>query len=194
MKIQKVKMSALKYAGYNPRVDLKPGDDEYEKIKRSIKEFGFVEPIIINSDMTIIGGHQRYKVLKELGVEEVECSIVDLDKTKEKALNIALNKISGIWDYQKLEMLINEIAEENQDLISATGFSDSEIENLKTDFISDLLEEEYSTVNRQLNEFSITFNIPKEYESKFAEYIKANGKTHLVEVLIKEVEGVDENA
>ena len=82
MKIQKVKISELREAEYNPRIDLKPGDAEFEKIRKSIEEFGFVEPIIINSDMTIIGGHQRYKVLKELGYDEIECSVVNLNKTK----------------------------------------------------------------------------------------------------------------
>jgi ParB-like chromosome segregation protein Spo0J len=51
----------------------------------------------------LIGGHQRLKVLKERGDGEVEVSVVDLDKTKEKALNLALNKISGDWDYPKLK-------------------------------------------------------------------------------------------
>lgn len=51
--------------------------------------------------MTVIGGHQRLKVLQELGFEEVECIIVDLDKTKEKALNIALNKISRRVGHRK---------------------------------------------------------------------------------------------
>ena len=57
----------LKPAAYNPRKQLKPGDKEYEKIKHSIQEFGYVEPIIVNYDMTVIGGHQRLTVLKELG-------------------------------------------------------------------------------------------------------------------------------
>ena len=60
----------LKPAAYNPRKQLKPGDKEYEKIKKSIQEFGYVEPIIVNYDMTVIGGHQRLTVLKNLGYEE----------------------------------------------------------------------------------------------------------------------------
>ena len=129
MKIQKIKILELREAEYNPRIDLKPGDAEFEKIRKSIEDFGFVEPIIINSDMTIIGGHQRYKVLKELGYEEIECSVVNLNKTKEKALNIALNKISGDWDYQKLEQLINELANEDIDL-TVTGFEQKEIDKM----------------------------------------------------------------
>ena len=103
MNIQKIKIESLKPAEYNPRKDLKPEDEEYQKIKKSITEFGYVAPVIVNSNMTVIGGHQRLKVLKELGYTEVECVVVDLDQEKEKALNIALNKISGDWDNDKLE-------------------------------------------------------------------------------------------
>lgn len=94
MEIQKIATNKLIPATYNPRKDLKPKDPEYQKIKRSILEFGFVSPLVVNKDMTVIGGHQRLKVLQELGFDSVECIIVDLDKTKEKALNVALNKIS----------------------------------------------------------------------------------------------------
>lgn len=94
MEIQKIVINKLIPATYNPRKNLKPNDLEYQKIKKSILEFGFVSPLVVNKDMTVIGGHQRLKVLQELGFESVECIIVDLDKTKEKALNVALNKIS----------------------------------------------------------------------------------------------------
>ena len=83
MQFQSYKIADLIPASYNPRKKLKPGDKEYEKIKNSIKEFGYVEPIIINSDMTIIGGHQRATVLADLGYTEVECIVVDIDKTKD---------------------------------------------------------------------------------------------------------------
>lgn len=102
MQFQSYKIADLIPASYNPRKKLKPGDKEYEKIKNSIKEFGYVEPIIINSDMTIIGGHQRATVLADLGYTEVECIVVDIDKTKEKALNVALNKITGEWNKELL--------------------------------------------------------------------------------------------
>lgn len=149
MKIQKIKLSELKEAEYNPRIDLKPGDEEFEKIKRSIQEFGFVEPIIINSDMTIIGGHQRYKVLKELEYDVAECSIVDLDKTKEKALNIALNKISGDWDNEKLEKLLAELNETDID-IGITGFTFDEVDNILKD-IAGSKEDDFD-VDKALNE------------------------------------------
>lgn len=151
MKIQKIKLSELKEAEYNPRIDLKPGDEEFEKIKRSIQEFGFVEPIIVNSDMTIIGGHQRYKVLKELGYDVAECSIVDLDKTKEKALNIALNKISGDWDNKKLEELIAELNETDINM-DITGFTFDEVEEMLRKTSNNDYEEDHFDENKALNE------------------------------------------
>lgn len=132
MNIQKINIKELKAAEYNPRKDLKPEDEEYKKIKRSIIEFGYVAPVIVNSDMTVIGGHQRLKVLQELGYTEIECNIVDLDKNKEKALNIALNKITGEWDNSKLEELLVELKETDLDL-DITGFSFDEVDNILKD-------------------------------------------------------------
>ena len=93
-----IAVSELKPAEYNPRKKLKPGDKEYEKIKNSIEEFGFADPLVVNADMTIIGGHQRLTVAMALGYTEVPCAVVDIDKVRERALNIALNKITGAWD------------------------------------------------------------------------------------------------
>lgn len=132
MNIQKIKIESLKPAEYNPRKDLKPEDEEYQKIKKSITEFGYVAPVIVNSNMTVIGGHQRLKVLKELGYTEVECVVVDLDQEKEKALNIALNKISGDWDNDKLEELLAELKQTDIDM-DITGFSFDEIDEILKD-------------------------------------------------------------
>lgn len=123
LEFKKVKINELKEAKYNPRKKLTPNDKEYEKIKNSILEFGYVEPIIINKDYTIIGGHQRLSVLKDLNYDEIEVIQVDLSKTKEKALNIALNKITGEWDEDKLKDLLFELDNEDYDL-SLTGFDD----------------------------------------------------------------------
>jgi len=151
MEIQIVELKKLKEAEYNPRIDLKPGDEEYEKIKRSIKEFGFVEPIIVNSDLTIIGGHQRVKVLKDLGYEKVECSVVNLDKNKEKALNIALNKITGDWDMSKLEELLKELQIENFDM-ETTGFSFEEIEQILNDGKESLVSQDDFDIEKEVEE------------------------------------------
>ena len=81
--------------------------------------------------MTVIGGHQRLKVLKDLGYTEIECVVVDFDKNKEKSCNIILNNenVSGKWDFAKLESVINELAQEEYDL-SKTSLNDEEIEDL----------------------------------------------------------------
>lgn len=132
MNIQKIKIDKLIPATYNPRKNLKPSDAEYVKIKNSIEKFGFVSPLVINKDMTVIGGHQRLKVLKEMGIVEVECIIVDLDKTNEKALNIALNKIQGDWDEEKLEALLQELKLEDFDT-NLTGFDFDEVDEMLKD-------------------------------------------------------------
>jgi len=129
MEFKKLKISDLKPASYNPRKALKPGDKEYEKIKNSIQEFGYVEPVIVNDDMTIIGGHQRCTVLQDLGYTEIDCIVISVDKTKEKALNIALNKITGEWNKELLADLIADLQDSDFD-VSFTGFEPPEIEQL----------------------------------------------------------------
>lgn len=188
MNIQKISIEKLKEAKYNPRRKLEKTDESYKKIKASIEEFGYVDPIIVNlKNMTVIGGHQRLEIMKELGYNEIDCVVLNLDEKQEKRLNLSLNKNSGYWDNVKLEELFDELKLSEEELY-ATGFSQSEIDNLKIDFISDLLEDDYSTVDRELDKFAVTFNIPKEHEEKFSKYIKKNGKSYLVEVLINAVE------
>ena len=130
MEWRTIPIGDLRPATYNPRKKLKAGDKEYEKIKNSIQEFGYVEPIIVNYDMTVIGGHQRLTVLKDLGYTEVECVVLHIeDEHKVKALNIALNKITGAWNEQLLADLLVDLqsADFNTDL---TGFEPAEIDQL----------------------------------------------------------------
>ena len=128
MQIIKQKINKLVLADYNPRKNLKSGDPEYEKVKRSIHEFGYVDPIIQNKQTEhVIGGHQRLKILQDEGLTEVDCVVVDFDESKEKALNIALNKISGDWDQAKLGLLISDLEASAFD-VSLTGFDESEID------------------------------------------------------------------
>lgn len=130
MIIQTMKLFDLQLAPYNPRKDLRPGDKEYEDIKRSICEFGNVDPIVWNKTTGhVVGGNQRLKVLRDLGVEETEVSVVDMPLEKEKLLNLALNKISGEWDKLKLRELIAELQTYPID-VTLSGFNDVEIEAL----------------------------------------------------------------
>lgn len=130
MKLQRLSVDKLNPADYNPRKELKPGDAEFEKLTRSLSEFGYVEPVIWNKTTgNIVGGHQRLTALKHLGHTEVDCVVVELDETREKALNVALNKISGDWDEAKLALVIADldIADFDAEL---TGFDEKEIQQL----------------------------------------------------------------
>ena len=127
--IMMLPISALKLADYNPRKKLNPHHREYRELRKSIKELGFAESVVVNKDMTVIGGHQRISVAQELGYTELPCTVVDLTKQQEKALNIALNKISGIWDEDKLAELISELDDDLFDL-STIGFEAPEVDDL----------------------------------------------------------------
>ena len=82
-----------------------------------------MEPLVWNNRTgNLVGGHQRFKVLLARGDTEVEVSIVDLPPEKEKALNIALNKISGDWDHRKLAELLDELVELPNFDVELTGF------------------------------------------------------------------------
>lgn len=155
MNFKKLQIDTLKPATYNPRKDLKPGDKEYEKIKNSIHEFGYVDPIIVNSDFTIIGGHQRWKVLKHMGYTEVDCVVIDIDKTKEKALNVALNKISGEWNTDLLADLIQDLQSLDYDL-GFTGFDPPEIDELFNNIHNKDIKEDDFDVDEALKEPAIT--------------------------------------
>lgn len=144
-------ISVLKPAEYNPRKKLKPGDREYKKIKDSIEEFGFADPLVVNADMTIIGGHQRLNVAIDLGYTEVPCAVVDVDKTREKALNIALNKITGEWDEQLLADLLTDLKDADYDL-DYTGFDAPEVDALFSNIYDKKVKEDDFDVDKELKQ------------------------------------------
>lgn len=128
--IQTIQLEKLRPADYNPRKNLTKEDKEYQKLERSLKSFGNVQPIVYNQKTgNVVSGHQKLKILQEQGFKETDCVIINLNEEEEKALNIALNKITGKWDYSKLESVINELAEKEYDL-SKTGLDDEEIQDL----------------------------------------------------------------
>jgi DNA modification methylase len=156
MNIQNIKTELLIPADYNPRKDLKPGDAEYEKLKRSIEEFGYVEPVIWNKTTgNVVGGHQRLKVLLDTGITEVDCVVVELTEDKEKALNIALNKISGEWDKDKLTLLISDLSAADFD-VSLTGFEPAEIDALFKDSLTDGVHDDEFDVDAELHKPAVT--------------------------------------
>jgi len=156
MQIEKKNTAELLPADYNPRKDLKPGDPEYDKLKRSIEQFGYVEPVIWNKVTgRVVGGHQRLKVLIDMGITEVECVVVEMDAEKEKALNIALNKISGEWDKEKLALLIADLQGADFD-VSLTGFDPAELDALFKDSIKDGIHDDDFDVETELKKPPIT--------------------------------------
>ena len=103
MEIVNKSIDSLIFAEYNPR---QLTDDQYQQLKDSITRFGLVDPIIVNQHQDrkniIVGGHQRTRVAKKLGIEEVPCVFVNLPYEKERELNVRLNKNTGGWDYDIL--------------------------------------------------------------------------------------------
>lgn len=150
MQIEKKNVKELLPADYNPRKDLKPGDPEYEKLKRSIEQFGYVEPVIWNEQTgRVVGGHQRLKVLIDMGITEVDVVVVSLSDEKEKALNIALNKISGAWDNEKLALVIADLQGTDFD-VSLTGFDPEELDDLFRDDVKNGVKEDDFDVDAEL--------------------------------------------
>ena len=149
MEIKELPLKDLKPAVYNPRKKLKKGDKEYEKIKQSLLKFGYVDPIIVNEDLTVIGGHQRLTVLKDLDYETAKCVIVDLPKEDEKALNIALNKITGQWDEALLADLLLDLQESDFNL-DLTGFEPPEIDDILSNVHDKELSEDEFDVEEEL--------------------------------------------
>lgn len=128
MKTRIVKLDEIKVAKYNPRKQLQESDEVFQILEKSLHKFGLVNPLVINeATNTLISGHQRLNVLKKQGVKEAEAVIVNLTPQKEKLLNLALNKIEGEWDYDKLGELIGEFTD---DELSYTGFNPKELDNL----------------------------------------------------------------
>ena len=125
MRIVKKRIDEIIPADYNPR---KISKENLERLKKSIKEFGLVDPLVWNERTNrLIGGHQRLKILMEEGVKEVEVSVVNLPEDKEKALNIALNNpnLQGEWEEEKLAELLKEL--EEKEISDLTGFEEREI-------------------------------------------------------------------
>lgn len=193
MEIRKMKLSELTPAEYNPRVELKPGDQEWEALDESIDSFGYVEPIVWNERTgNIVGGHRRRNVLLARGVEEEDISVVNLSPEDEKILNVLLNKSKGIWDVAKLVALIDEIKAASGNL-KATGFTELEISLMGEDFghIEDLLKEDFSDVGKKESDtFVATFTLPEEQHQRVNRYVEDYGKVGLAKAVMDKVKGL----
>lgn len=131
VRIARIPIDQIERAHYNPRVDLQPGDDQYDLLAKGIEEFGLVEPLIFNEvNSRLVGGHQRLTILEARGETEVDVSIVHIeDENREKALNIALNNLEGKWDRPKLKSLLAELQATSLDM-DLTGFHNEALEEL----------------------------------------------------------------
>ena len=110
-------------ADYNPRTI---SGHNLAVLGAGIEEFGFLLPIVVNAKTgRMIGGHQRARAAEAQHLKEVPVHLVEMDEQKEKALNIALNKIEGRWDYSLLEAALTQVAE--ADLLSLSGFDESDL-------------------------------------------------------------------
>lgn len=187
VKIITKRIDEMERATYNPRIDLMPEDEEFQYLEESMRRFGQVLPVVWNQRTNrVVGGHQRLSVLEYWGEEKAEVSVVDLDEIKEKQLNLALNKITGSWDNEKLRSVLKELGDDALGI----GFSEAEIDALENDLAaaldSDFLQEELSGIEETFN-IELSFN--KEEHEDVAAYIKANGKEGMVQLILKKIKG-----
>ena len=192
MEIRTLKAAQLRAAPYNPRRDLQPEDAEYQKLRRSMETFGYIEPIIWNERTgRVVGGHQRLKVLLEQGAEDIEAVVVDLEERDEKILNVLLNKVKGRWDIGKLADLLQELDEAGA--MEATGFEDWELQSLlmQYDHIKDLMEEDFSDYSseKERSTFTMTFSLPAGARETVESYLQNtdNAKIELATAIINKV-------
>lgn len=126
---RRVPLSDLNPLPYNPRVRLQPGTRKYNELRDSILAFGEAGGIVWNSRTgNIIGGHQRYYILSDLGEAEADCTVVDLDDAQERALNIRLNVPGSNWDIELLRVSYAQLDETMREL---TGFTDTEVADMQ---------------------------------------------------------------
>ncbi len=187
MRIERKKIRDMNRAEYNPRIDLKQGDIEYENLRRGINTYGMLIPIVWNKRTNnVVGGHQRLTVLVNDGETDVDVSVVDLSETEEKQLNIALNKIEGGWDKEKLSDLLAEFGEN----AVYTGFTRQEIDSLIND-IDSLIDKDIVVVELKDIEklFNVSLTFDKADQKELNLYVKAHGKETLVQLIIQKAKG-----
>lgn len=189
MEIIKKRISEMNLAAYNPRVELRPGDEEYETIKRSLGKYGLVQPIVWNRRTnTVVGGHQRLRVLADMGETEADVSVVDLDLIAEKQLNVALNKVEGKWDDRKLSEILLELGDD----ALQTGFTLPEIEVLQNEletFFDDEPEEAEEEPEPPQDFFLLTLQFDRADEKDIKSYIKKNGEDGIVMAIVQKAKG-----
>ena len=132
MEIKTVKINDLKPHPKNPRVH---PDSAIDKLVRSIKEYGWTNPVLVSADGYVLAGHARLKAAEKAGISEVPVIYLPLEGAKAEAYLIADNRLQDEtdWDYEKLKDLLQELDTGEFDL-ELTGFDMDEIEDLMTQF------------------------------------------------------------
>ena len=134
MEILTLPLSQLQPAPYNPRVELTPQSPRYRKLKRSLEQFGLVEPLVWNRRTGhVVGGHQRLRIMAELQWREAPVAVVDLSLEREKALNVILNnrEAQSDWDMPRLRELLEELESLPEPDLGSTGFDPAHLEMLR---------------------------------------------------------------
>ncbi len=127
--IEYIQTSQLREWRRNPRVI---SDEQYRALAENVRKYGIVDPLIVDQQYRIVGGHQRLKVLKDLGLKTVPVVKLQLSRQDFKILNLALNKITGEWDRDKLVPLLEEFAPLQE--LDLTGFTRQEANLLIEEF------------------------------------------------------------
>ena len=118
-------------ADYNPRTI---SDHEMGSLRGSLRRWGCVEPVVVNLQTNcIVGGHQRVEAARLEGLKAMPVVFVDLDLDNEKALNLALNNISGSWEFQKLESIMEDLKRDGWDM-AELGFTDAELADFQDEW------------------------------------------------------------
>ena len=128
-------------------------DEQVAQIAASIKEFGFLSPIIISKDNTILCGHGRFYAAQKLGLEKVPCIKEEyLTETQKRAYILADNKLSlnAGWDNEMLAVELTELQNEDFDL-GLTGFDEKELEDLFDNGSTDGIEDDDYDLDAALN-------------------------------------------
>lgn len=163
LSLETMSVDQLQPAPYNPRVELQPGMEGYDRLKRSLEEFDLVQPIVWNRRTGhVISGHQRLGILKDEGVRELDVVVLDLPLEREQALNVTLNNpnVGGSWDLEKLSDLMSDLSDLEELDMSLTGFDDQQLKHMTLspdeDFSPALSEGDESPAYR------VSFEVPAE--------------------------------
>lgn len=155
IRYQTLKLADLVHPPYNPRVQIERDTPEYDALKRSLEQHELVEPLVVNlCNMHCVGGNQRLTVMRDMGVEEETCVVIEQpDELKEKELCLALNKIKGRWDTEKTGELLRDDAV----LDFETGFDLDEVKSYRA------IEEATATDGDDLDELEDDTEEPEAY-------------------------------